>query len=323
VSPARLAGRLARLLFAIALTGYLIFWKTDPSAILGAIAGAHWTWLGAAILLAIVDRLLMAWRWIALLENGGAGRPPVRRLIRIFLVSTFLGTFLPSSVGSDVVRAWSLSRERFGGAQAAASVAMDRLLGIIALVAVAAVGLFLGRHLLPERFLIFALGAAAAGSVMGLLVVYSSRAESFLLGLARALPPVIGNPSAKLVAAVRAYAIHHRVVTAVFVMSLAVNVLRVVQAWVLGLAIGLDQPGVVYFAFVPMINLMMQLPVSIFGLGVAQLGFDWFFAHAGVATADALALSFLFIGLGLLGNLPGAVIYGAGRPPETPPVETR
>ena len=59
----------------------------------------------------VLDRALMAQRWIALLCIVEGRRPPLARLLEIFLTSTFLGTFLPASIGGDAVRAYSLSRD--------------------------------------------------------------------------------------------------------------------------------------------------------------------------------------------------------------------
>ena len=309
MSTARTAGRIGRLLIALGLTAYLIFWKSDPSSILEAVGRAQWLWVGAALTLVVLDRLLNAWRWIVLLDADTRQRVPATRLLRIFLVSTFVGTFFPGGVGGDVMRAWSLSREEVAGSRAAGSVLMDRLLGVIALVLLATIGLFAGRHLLPERFLVVALGGAGAASLVGLIAVYSNTAEAILLRLAAGLPAALRTPVSRLVGAMRAYSSRHGVVAAVFVMSLLVNVLRVWQTWLLGLALNLPQGAIAYFAFVPMICVLMMLPISVAGLGVAQAAFVWFFAHAGVASADALALSFLFIGLAVFGNLPGAFAY--------------
>ena len=48
----------------------------------------------------------MAYRWVVLLCTSirGSGRRS-RAVMRIFFVSTFVGTFLPASVGGDAVRA--------------------------------------------------------------------------------------------------------------------------------------------------------------------------------------------------------------------------
>jgi hypothetical protein len=107
--------------------------------------------------------------------------------------------------------------------------------------------------------------------------------------------------------------------------SVAVQVLRIVQAYYLGQALGIAAPLVAYFAFVPLILLVMLLPVTFNGIGTSQAAFVWFFGHAGVAAASAFSLSVLFVGLGIVGNLPGGVLYITGargdvRTSERPPV---
>ena len=109
------AGRLARILVAAVLTSYLL-WRSDPSAVVRAAANADPSWILLAILSVVVDRILMAQRWIALLCIVEGRRPPLGRLLEIFLTSTFLGTFLPASIGGDAVRAYSLSRDNVSGA---------------------------------------------------------------------------------------------------------------------------------------------------------------------------------------------------------------
>ena len=57
---------------------------------------------------------------------------------------------------------------------------------------------------------------------------------------------------------------------------------------------------------------VMLLPVTFNGIGTGQAAFVWAFRHAAVSDAAAFALSILFVGLGIVGNLPGALLYLAG-----------
>src|SRR5215204_4474870 len=95
----------------------------------------------------------------------------------------------------------------------------------------------------------------------------------------------------------------------VFAASVAVQVLRLLQAYCLGRALGIDLPVSAYFAFIPTILIVILLPLSISGLGTSQLAFVALFSRAGVNSADAFTLSVLFLGLGVVGNLPGGILY--------------
>ena len=95
--------RILRLSIAIALAAYII-WAAEPRQVAAATRGADLRWIAGAVALVFVDRALMAWRWIDLLAALSSGsRPPFPIVLRIFFVSTFVGTFLPS-VGGDVPR---------------------------------------------------------------------------------------------------------------------------------------------------------------------------------------------------------------------------
>jgi hypothetical protein len=95
----------------------------------------------------------------------------------------------------------------------------------------------------------------------------------------------------------------------VLLCSIAVQVLRVLQTFYLGVALGLTTPLWVYFAFVPIILLIVLMPITINGIGTTQAAFVWLFARAGVEAAPAFALSVLFLAIAIVGNLPGGVLY--------------
>lgn len=74
----------------------------------------------------------------------------------------------------------------------------------------------------------------------------------------------------------------------------------------------IDLPLITYFTFIPLILLVMLLPVSINGIGPSQVAFVWFFGRVGTPDAQAFALSVLFVALGIVGNLPGGLLYAFG-----------
>jgi uncharacterized protein (TIRG00374 family) len=231
--------------------------------------------------------------------------------MRIFFVSTFVGTFLPASVGGDAIRAYGLSKEGVGGVDAVASVLMDRLLGVISILVVAIAGAFLARDLVDIRALFPAFALLTCACAMALAVVFSPRAAA---GVARmlAILPRGRETGAKLVSAIQRYATLHLPMANVLLCSIAVQVLRVLQTYCLGLALGLAVPMGVYFALVPIILLIVLMPITINGIGTTQAGFVWLFGRAAVANAPAFALSVLFLGIAVVGNLPGAVLYLKG-----------
>ena len=313
--------RAFRVAVAVALTAYFL-WRAEPSRVAEILSRGRPGWIAAAIALVLLDRTLMAARWLALLAPLTPGtRPPARDVLRIFFVSTFLGSFVPSVAG-DVYRAYSLSRLRVSGAEAAASVLMDRVLGVLSIVGLGAAAAVAVEPGLLGGGVLLALGAAAAICLVIGLAVFSDRAALAVRRLlARLRAARVHAAGDRLLTAVRNYAGHRSVLGGVLATSLAVQGIRVLQAFCLGTGLSLAVPLTAYFVFIPVILLVMLLPVTVSGLGTGQLAFEALFARAGVQAPEAFALSILFIALGLVGNLPGGILYatgGSSRPARRP-----
>lgn len=304
------------MIIAVGLTAFVL-WKADPRRVAGAAAGAHWNWIAAAVALVVVDRLLMALRWVILLRAlDSPSPPPLSQILRIFFVSTFVGTFLPS-VGGDVYRAYSLARHGVSGAQSAASVAMDRLLGVLSLLLVSIVGLPYAGRVARDPVILWTIGLTVTGCAAGALAVFSTRAARVAHAVnAHVQSGSLQRMSARLIDAVARYKHHRADLASVLALSVGVQAVRIAQAWFLGLALGITAPAWAYLAFIPIILLIMLLPITVYGLGTSQFAFDSLFALVGVPAASAFALSVLFVALGIVGNLPGGVLYAAAPRPE-------
>src|SRR5437764_4858643 len=96
-------------------------------------------WLTAALLLFFVNVLAATWRWHLLLS---AQRVEVRSisLLASFLVANFFNNFLPSNIGGDVIRIRDTARPAGSRTLATIVVLTDRVIGLIGLALVAALG---------------------------------------------------------------------------------------------------------------------------------------------------------------------------------------
>ncbi|MBW8895706.1 MAG: flippase-like domain-containing protein [Acidobacteria bacterium] len=310
--------RILRILVAVVLTA-IVLYTAHPSDVIRATSGADVRWLAAAVGLVLVDRSLMALRWIDLLVALTPGsRPPFGRVLRIFFVSSFVSNFVPS-VAADMYRAYALARCDVHLAESTASVLMDRVLGVLSMVLVGACALPFARDLGIARGLILALSVAFAGCAAAGSIVFSEGASAIFLRIMDHIPvAAVRRATAALTEAVRRYSRHHGALTRVLAMSVAVQAIRVVQAWCLGEALGMDLPLLVYFAAVPVILLIMQVPITINGLGTSQVAFVTLLAPTAADAAPATALSLLFLALGIVGSLPGGIIYAVADRAERP-----
>lgn len=284
------------------------------------VAQPSWNWIAGVLGLVVIDRALMAWRWIALVRVVEPERSvPTRELVRVFFVSTFLGTLLPGSIGGDAVRAVGASRLGLPPAVVVGSVAVDRLLGTVSVLFMAVVGLVFAGRLLDGRVLMAVAALAGLATAGTLLVLFDSRLLTRLVTfVGGGRFPTVERLTLKGLASLRQYGDHRSTLAIVLGLSLAVQFLRTLQAWGLGLALGLTISPLWYFALIPIIVVVLILPISVAGLGSGNLAFVELFGRAGVDAPTALALSAWFLILGPLGSLPGGVA-ALVVPSKTPP----
>ena len=219
--------RILRILVAVVLTA-IVLYTAHPSDVIRATRGADLRWLVAAVALVLVDRSLMALRWIDLLVALTPGsRPPFRRVLRIFFVSSFVSNFVPS-VAADMYRAYALARCDVHLAESTASVLMDRVLGVLSMVIVGACALPFARDLgidarLDARAVGRVRGCAAAG-----LIVFSEARERWLSSGSMDVVPLrpFADATAALTEAVRRYSRHHAALARVLAMSIAVQAIQ-------------------------------------------------------------------------------------------------
>jgi glycosyltransferase 2 family protein len=280
-------------------------------AVWHAAAAANPGWIVAAAALVVFDRALMAYRWIVLVR-AIAGPVSLPAVLRVFFVSTFVGSFLPS-VGGDAVRAVSLTRYGVPVADATASVVMDRLLGLWSLVLVACTSLWGAQVAARDAGVLLTLALAATACAAAGVALYSDTAAALLTRLIERLPAArVRQAAGRFLEAMRRYRHAWRAMASVTLGSVIVQMLRIIQAFCLGMALGTAAPPSIYFAVIPIVLLIMLVPVTVNGLGTSQLAFVWLFSAFGVPEPQAFALSVLFVALGAIGNLPGGLIYAFG-----------
>ena len=295
-----------RAALTVAILIYLLR-QVDAGHAMRAILHADPLALALVGLLVLLDRLVMIWRWVLLLRASGTA-VDATTAARIFLVSSFVGSFLPAGVGGDAARAYALGQRTSQRGAAVASVAVDRILGVVAIALMGAIGVafYMSRHADPQ-IRVAAITSAIAVLVGSVAAVWADRWLRWLPRTWHDWTPV--RLPLRIADAMAAYRRTPRALVQVFALSVLVQLLRILQAYGLGLGLGLTVPFAYYLVFMPIGLLMLLLPISISGFGLPQGVIMWLLQPVGVPHELSLALATLIILSGLFGNLPGAWLY--------------
>ena len=293
-----------RLAITAAILAYLAT-RIDMAEAARAVAAVSLAHLGLVLVMVGIDRAVMILRWVLLLRASG-NSVSTGDATRLFLVSSFVGSFLPAGIGADAARAFGLARVNTTGSEAVASVAVDRLLGVLSLVLMAVIGVIAWT---PGGRTDWRIAAAIV------LVAVTSLAVFWADDWLRWLIPAHRHGGfftrrvLRVTDAVSRYRAHRGVLVHVLIWSIVVQVLRITQAYLLALGLGMTVPFTYFLLFMPLGLLMLLLPISISGFGLPQGVIVWLLRPMGVPDSHSFALSTLIVLTGLAGNLPGLWLW--------------
>ncbi len=274
----------------------------------------RWEWYLAALLLAAIGSVVNSLKWEWLIQVLLI-RMPFRQLFRYYLVGFFFNNIL-TGVG-DAKRIMDVARASGQAVESFISVLMERWTGFVAL-ALFALGALAGARLFHLGHIGIALGPGGveftlgqASWIMGAILValmvlflfLGSRTPFFFLERI----PRLGGVLHSFRHSFSRYRGHPRVLAASIGISLVSVLLFVMVHYLLAIALGISIPLGLFFLFIPIINIFAQMPLSINGVGVQDLGFVILFQAAGIPPAESLSLSILShllkISLGVIGGL--------------------
>jgi uncharacterized protein (TIRG00374 family) len=313
-----------RIFLTLAVTGAClayILWQLDVRRTAHILVHSNLGWFAGALLVMLAGVPPMAFRWQKLLEARGV-RERLRWLIRAYLVSYTAGQVLPTAVGGDASRIYESSRRHPGRlGDLTAIVLLERALGGVATLALAAVGFALAIGRYDVGAYVWIEGAFVIGTVVLGTLFFSRNARGFLR---RFVPLVrrarIERPLRALYEGVHAFRGHVRLMTWISALTLGVQAVRVLAIWMAGRSVGLHLSPRPYYVMGPLLFLVILVPFTINGLAVREAFFVSFLTQLGVDKESALATGFLFFVVTIALALPGAVILavenlrGVARP---------
>lgn len=308
----REGGSLWKVLLRLALSAFLLWLvlrRADIGEILRALGAVDAGWLAAAYLLHVVGYLLSAWRWHVLLDARGR-RVGAFRLSLMILVGSFFNFFLPTTIGGDVVRA---GEEAEGSgvslAESLGVVTTDRLSGVVALLMLALGGAVIGLESSQESTIFW--GSVVLGVVaLGILTLLAS--GSLLPRLGSLLPPPLAGPVArveKMLSVLRALASAPAVASRAVAISLLFHCNVIVHYVFIARALGIETPVAHFFVIVPVVLFILQIPLSINGIGYREGGFSLMLGGLGVGAGQAVALAWLDLAMILSLGVAGGVLF--------------
>jgi uncharacterized membrane protein YbhN (UPF0104 family) len=259
----------------------------------------RWPLLALAQVLALVGLSCNYLRWWVLVRALNL-RFSVADAFRLGSLGLLLNQVSPGSVGGDLFKAVFIAREQPGKrTEAIASVLIDRIVGLFAMLVVATAGYGLALQSMPLSPFVHGLGRAvaalAACGVVGIALLMTPlftgpKAKE----LARRLPGV-GGTLERLIDAAAAYRHGRRYLFAGILFGCCTHTLFVVALWCVGRGLPFDAPQLLtVFVAGPLSLAAGAIPLVPGGLGTFEATMNYLYESVGCQTGVGLMVALTF-----------------------------
>lgn len=315
--------RTQRLVATALITGactVYILWKIDLGQTLHVLGDTRLGYLAASVAIMAGSVWLMAWRWQRLLADHAIS-DRMSWLVRAYFTSYAAGQVLPTSLGGDAMRIFETSRRHPGkGGPAAGSILLERALGGVATLLLAAVGFALAYGRYEIGAYLWIEGLMIVGAIFLAVLLFARSAQRFLAMTAPLLRRLrLERPAREVYLGIHAYRGNVRLLLGTFALTVLVQAIRILAIWCAGKAAGIDLGPRPYYVMGPLLMLVQLVPFTINGLAVRETFFISFLGQLGVAHDPAFAAGFLFFLVTVICSIPGGVILaweGARAKPD-------
>jgi uncharacterized protein (TIRG00374 family) len=279
--------------------------KIGPSNLLAVFATARLPLLAFPLMLEVTDALLRVHNLSRLLVARGIYLP-IGSIAYSYMVGSFFGAVVPSSLGTDAVRAMSLTKHY--------NIKLQE--SVTALLVLNFIGLF-ARCVVAAGSSLFMLVEGTNTAIFAPTLVFAlAYVAVVLMGMVGRLPsPGRVKTSAGRIFLERAYRLspilrpfRHQGKLFGYVASLSLvnQLVGILGFYSVSVALNLSIPISYFFLFIPVTAISRLVPASVLGFGAEQGIFVFLFHQVGVAPAEAFAVSLVFSIISLIVN----VIYG-------------
>ncbi len=255
-----------------------------------------------------VEDLIKALKWHTLLQAKNINLS-ILKVIQVDFASKFLNLFVPSTLSLDLFRAYGLSKAVASKKQTAASIIVDRGLSLFALIVVANISVILFYKTVAVPEVAYISISTLLGFVAVVFIINSRFVIRFLSRYEATIKKYkILHKLAELRGSINEYKLHKSKLVRVFLLSVAMQILRMVGYYLASLAVNASIPFQYFMIFTPIMIFFVMLPISLAGIGMRESSFVYFFSKVGVLGTIAFAIPALVSLMVVISVLPGGLI---------------
>jgi len=279
---------------------WVILKNANQPMLVGMVVLAHFQFVLASII------------WRRFLNKGGIF-VSLRKLSLIYLVGNFFSTLLPSKYSGDLYRAYAVGRYSGKFYATAATVLLERLSGMFVLLLMGLVASLFAGKLLSNAALIYPIVATFVVFFAGACVLLTGQlfnvVDRFLRALGIKFLVSLLRPLERFHDAVMKYRDQPGFLISTNIIAFVFKIFAFVCIYIGALSLNLHVSFLALILVMPLIYVLEAVPVSIYGIGIREGAFIFFFTQVGLTYDQAFALSIVVLFGRFACALTGGLIY--------------
>jgi uncharacterized protein (TIRG00374 family) len=295
----------------VAAAAYALWRWVDWSRVVASLLTMSIGGVLLSVMLVSLDRVLMGFKWRQLVSAGG-GTLRLRDAISIYYQTSFADHVLPNLVTSEALRVYLGRTRGIPAPLLLGSMAIERLIGALAAIALAGVGLLVvAAQLEPQMratFIDIVAFATLIGAIAVLAMWWTPLHRLAGRAIRKWIPPKLFSLFGKISQTLVAYRAQPAALVWNLLMAVGENLLTISSFYVIGRALGIPLPLVPFFAVIAVTSLVRRVAMYIEGRGLGEGSAIVMFTLLGVQKDAAVALTFTHYAVWLVASLPGAYL---------------
>lgn len=293
---------------------YILVTRIDIAKLLVSFKDIKLSLVFGAVGLIYLCNLILAYKWRVVLRffNVSTG---YLRLVKLYFIGSLFRYFLPGGFGTDLVRGYSMFKNKQKKTSVVASLVIERITGFAAGLILAGAAWALLFFLIRSTVGGFELLTIALAFLAAIALGYHFRNSLTPWFLEKILKTHrLRKPAQETIEEIFCVLKIPKKLILLLTIS-TVNYFLIATIYYLGgLALSVDVPFFYYVIFIPIITVVIRLPISLHGIGLREGMFVIFFGEVGLSPEKAVSISLLVFTVGILSSLVGGFLYTLPEP---------
>jgi len=298
----------------VALLAFILTYLVDIDLVFDQVKKIDVRYFLLAVTLSIIGNIFCVKRWQLILKVKELKFRFVT-LFKYYYIGIFYNSFFPGTVGGDSVKIYKMIKKTSGRkADIAASVVLDRLMGLMIIYFAAIVALVFQYDFFDKK-ISWALLLALLMIAVGFILLYKRDFFDFAMEEIRERFQKGEKVLSKIDVFYNSLNLFQlkkqggAKLALIILLSISFFYISYVGVfYVLLKALGASVTYYYCMTFLPILNLIVMLPISIGGVGVREVLLIYFLSLDGVAAEIAVALGVLILSVRLINNLLGSLV---------------